>query len=1186
MSLFDFFKEKEEKKQDDQEVKEKKVAEEEAEASEKNEKTKDAEAKGENVEKSNGSNATQEMDDVLNAMKTHHEDKDEALAQHKKVEADSKDGKEKETKNTVEEAEKKVAKTETAQKTLEINKAKDVNTNGKAKAPVQTEKPAPKVEPQRITQPIVVTYVDEKGNKIANDYRFTGNYGDVLRMDDIPTIPGFRFITKGRPKYTIKEEMQHIKIVCKKDVVSYRLIPVLEDGQKIENAPVKTLQGKPDSIIDPAKYPQVNGYSAYQSRSYKVPERNGDVKVTYGALSRTLHIVYQTDSGKTLDEVPLKGKTGEKYTIDLRANKYPGYEIAKQPDSLTNRFDPNVTRIIVRFKPVTTKVFVEFLDENGNAIYKAQTYTGKYQQSYRIKLPKIVGYELVSDSSLLNGTFDKVNTTTVLRFRKSTVSFHINFWFNAEKTQSAGKSRLVKGVVGDLFTVTIPQLDGYIPSTHLVQGRFKAENNPNFDVIYNRIHCNLTVVIDDLTGHPLKNVKPLKISGDWGQPFKLDLPQIDGYKRPDKMYEGRFKQQNQVDHVNYEPKTVSLMVSYVDAKTKKEIPSYPAQQVTGTVGLTYTISPQIIDGYRVTEMPKNAHGVFSAEPENVVFEYEPVPSELVIHSYGNAHTPLSKARVMKGYYGEPYQIKTETIPGYEFESSSVKLKGTFPSTRQDVELKYNASNVKFRLVPVNEQNKQIDDRYIMDVSGLVNERWSLLLPVIPGYDRPKRKGSDEPVARIGDYIKPQMNGKDIKLRYTAKDEAVTIHFIFKGGAHDGQHPFKDYILTGKMDDNFTADLPMREGYTPESKSITGRFTADQQDITVYYNVNYENYIIQFVDPNGNVVGSEPQARGYYGEAIEIKNLPQGYNLPEVSNTNIILDGKGTVQDDNGHYKGIYQVPVEPQDVMVNINAQTKDGMSLGVGHQLYGKYHQPQTYEVEDITGYTPVNGKTITINFDLDQHDIPVIYEPKISKITVRYFSTEGVSIKEPKVYEGHYQEEYAISAPVIPGYIPVADDVRHGTYGSQDTDMAFTYRAGSDTQSKAIIPLDDLMDGDVTEVSTASDEGRVEPVNNTSNNTQDSQTEYPNYGAEVRKPTPARLKPQMPSAEKTDQEVSLKANVNAKEPVPQPAPAPQQPVKAENFAEEQAIKPAPAKPKAVKTDTNNTANLDPRSLFKKQSR
>ena len=150
----------------------------------------------------------------------------------------------------------------------------------------------------------------------------------------------------------------------------------------------------------------------------------------------------------------------------------------------------------------------------------------------------------------------------------------------------------------------------------------------------------------------------------------------------------------------------------------------------------------------------------------------------------------------------------------------------------------------------------------------------------------------------------------------------------------------------------------------------------------------------------------------------------------------------------------------------------------------------------------------------------------------------------------------------------------------------MAFTYRAGSDTQSKAIIPLGDLMDGDVTEVSTASDEGRVEPVSNTSNNTQDSQTEYPNYGAEVRKPTPARLKPQMPSAEKTDQEVSLKANVNAPEPDPQPVPAPRQPAKAENFAEEQAIKPAPAKPKAVKANTNNNANLDPRSLFKKQSR
>lgn len=1180
MSLFDLFRDKEEKKKDQEPKKELDQKQEGQEQEDTTDQNKD--------EKGDAENSTKEMDDVLNTMKKHHQNEEKA-DEVNKVPVEEKKHTSSTDKNKADnkaDESKKQIKTETAQKTLEINKAKDVSTNKKQAVKAEEPAPAPKVERKRVTQPIVVTYVDEKGNKIANDYRFTGNYGDVLRMDDIPTIAGFRFVTKGRPKYTIKEEMQHIKIVCKKDIVSYRLIPILEDGQKIENAPVKTLQGKPDTVINPAKYPQVNGYSAYQSRTYKVPEQNGDVKVVYGALSRTLHIIYQTDSGKTLDEVPLKGKTGEKYTIDLRANKYPGYEIAKQPASLTNRFDPNVTRQIVRFTPVTTKVFVEFLDESGNTIYKAQTYTGKYQQSYRIKLPKIDGYELVSDSSLLNGTFDKVNTTTVLRFRKASVSFHINFWFNVEKTQSAGKPRLVKGVVGDLFTVTIPQLDGYIPSTHVIQGRFKATNNKDFDVIYNRIHCNLTVVIDDLTGHPLKGVKPLKVSGDWGQPFKLNLPQIDGYKRPEKMYEGRFKQQNQVDHVNYEPKTVSLMVSYVDAKTKKEITSYPAQQVTGTVGLTYTISPQIIDGYRVIEMPANAHGVFTAEPNNVVFEYEPVPSELVIHSYGNAHTPLCKARVMKGFYGEPYQINTQDIPGYEFESSSVKLKGTFPSTRQDVELKYNASTVKFRLVPVNEKNQQLDDRYIMDVSGLVNERWSLLLPVIPGYNRPRRKGSDEPVARIGDYIKPQMNGKDIKLKYTAKDEAVTIHFIFKGGAHDGQHPFKDYVLTGKMDDNFTADLPMREGYTPEEKTIKGRFTDDQQDITVYYNVNYENYIIQFVDPNGNIVGSEPKARGYYGQAVEIKDLPEGYNLPEVSNTNIILDGKGTVQDENGHYKGIYQVPVEPQDVMVNINAQTRDGMSLGVGHQLYGKYHQPQTYEVEDITGYTPVNGKTITINFDLDQHDIPVIYEPKISKITVRYFSTEGVAIKKPKVYEGHYQEEYSISAPVIPGYVPVADDVRHGTYGSQDTDMAFTYRAGSDTQSKAVIPLTDLMDGDVTEVSTASDEGEEEPVSNVTNVDEAPKAEFPNYGAKVRKPTPARQSTQqVSSVEKTDQEVSLKANVNA----PAPQPAPTEPESEENYAEKQAIKPAKpnvhVKSNYQKTVSNN-AELDPRSLFKKQSR
>lgn len=1152
MSLFDIFKNKEE---------EEKVAEQEQKQ------TQQIDDKADEDNEANRANEAQDKTDETN-------DEENSLAQSALKEMKKHEKNATEQKNNTP---KQKASTNQDKKTLEINKAKEVKRNNKPNnlKPKNTANFVPK-KPKKVTQPIIVTYVDEKGDKIANDYRFTGNLGDVLRMDDIPTIPGFKFVTKGRPKYTVSEQIQNVKIVCKKDIISYRLIPVTENGKKISNAQVKTLQGQPDSPIDPAKYPQVAGYTAYQSRQYKVPKENSDIKITYGALPQTVHVIYQTDSGKKLDETVLKGKTGEKYTIDLRANKFPGYEINDQPGSLTNFFDPKVSRQVVHFAPITTKVIVEFLDENGNSINKSQTYSGKYHQSYRINLPKIPGFELVSDSTLLSGTFDKTNKTIVLRFRKSTVSFHINFWFDQEKTKSAGNSRTISGIVGDLYNINIPQLDGYTPSIQRVEGKFKALNNSDYDVIYKRIHCDLTVVLDDLTGHQLKGVKPLKISGDWGQPFKIDLPQIDGYERPTKMYEGRFKQITQVDHVNYQPKTVELMVSYVDAKTKKEIPSYPAQQVSGTVGLTYNISPQLIDGYRVTQMPDNASGVFTAEPKNVVFEYEPVPSELVIHKFGNAHTPLGKSQILKGYYGEPYEIKPDTIPGYDFESSSIKLKGTFPATRQDVELRYNAANVKFRLVPTNEKNKPIDDRYIMDVSGLVNERWSLLLPEIPGYNRPQRKGSDESVARIGDYIRPQMDGKDIKLKYSPKDETVTIHFIFKGGSHDGQHPFKDFVLNGKMDAPYKAKSPKREGYTPDPVIVKGHYTDEQQDITVYYNVNYETYIIQYVDPNGKVVSSESPAKGYYGQAIEIKDLPEGYNLPEISNTNIILDGKGTVQDKDGNYKGIYQVPVEPKDVMVNISAQTKDGMSLGVGHQIYGKYHQPQTYEVEDITGYTPVNGKNITINFELDQHNIPIIYEPKTSKITVRYFSTEGVAIKEPKVYEGKYQQEYSITAPSIPGYMVVSDDVRHGTYGAQDIDMAFTYRAGSDTQSKAIIPLDELLDDDVSETNT--NDSPVETMNVQTSNAQASDTtELPDYTGDIKQPTPAKRsnqtqKPETRKAEMINQEPDVDID-----PDDMLSEEDEKPV--ENQAAEQAIKPAPA------SKPRNNADLDPHKLFKKQN-
>ncbi|KXI18816.1 MucBP domain-containing protein [Lactobacillus crispatus] len=1019
-----------------------------------------------NLEKLQPKRASHQIQDELDneSNEDHEEDhKDSSNEQEKDSEDSSQEIDENKFSDQKNEEDEPAAKQEIESNEIDKEASKDKNER-------LTSKPSVPV-----TMPIIISFVNNE-SKIANDYRFTGKYGQKLTLDDLPKIPGYKPNIDKDFNYVISDLKQHITINYIPDVVSYQIVPVDEQMKPIGKNKNKTYKAKAGSEISLSKFPTVNGYTPFTARKYTVPKHDGEVKVVYDANMQNLQVVYKTTTGEILNTTPMRGKTGSNYEIDPSKNDFPGYKLIKHP-ALKGKVGPQDTAFTLVYAPIKTTLTVEYLDRSGNVIHKPLSTDGEYTTPYTIKVPKIDGYELTSDSSLLSGYYDKEDKTVVLRFNNATVKFQINYWFDKAKTQRAGNPRVVSGTIGEPYNIPTPELETYDASTSVVSGTFDAFKNPDIDVFYSKIQCQVKVLLEDEAGRPLLNAKPIIGKNALGEKYKFKLPQIEGYIKPQEFFEGTYSRRRETQRVNYKAKQVSVEIKYIDDKTGKEIVDFPAKTEYGLVGTAYNYSARMIDGYTPKSIPSNAKGIFTAKPKPIVFRYQPNASEIVIHSYDNALNLLGKPEIIKGYYGKQYNIKAHPKEGYTFERATADLTGTFPATRQDINVFYKAQEVNFNLIPVNQYDEPIDQgRYIKNVSGLVNQPWSRRMPVIPGYDlpltKPKQGAKAKPVKIIGGMLKASLDGKDLKLHYRPKKETALIHFVIKGGENDGLHPWEDDVLTGLMDQPFKTNPPKYFGYTAEPQQIVSRFTAEQKEITVEYKVNHEEYQINFVY-NNKVIKALPKGNGYFHESINIAEdsmIPQGYHLPTGADQSIYLDGSG-----------VYNVPIIPQEIMVTLIAQTEDGVSLGTQQSIYGKFGESRKIEVPAVKGYLPVNGPTVTLNFDLGVTTLPITYKAKTTKIVVKYFSTDGTQLMPSKTYSGQYQKHYEIKAPHIDKYVVQGDGLREGTFGLDDSETIFSYRAGADELNSAIVSLDDISNN-----SNAPADEDIEQEENVSNNDQ----------------------------------------------------------------------------------------------------
>lgn len=900
--------------------------------------------------------------------------------------------------------------------------------------------------PSVLAKPIIIQFLYQK-KKIANDYIFTGEIGQALDLTKIPAVTGYDLPDANKLNYSVTDHTQVVPIEMRPQLIHYRLVPVTEDREVIDKKYIKSLNGQPGESIVFSNFPQIPGYQAYTTRIYIVPDKSDDLQITYAPVQQSLTVVFITTSGVTLGEQTLHGKTGDPYRISTKEHHFEGYTLSKDdlPTNLEGNFEPGNQIVTLKYKPVESGVTISFIDERGNAIHKPLTFPGAYGESYHLNnLPPIDGYKLFSDPTLLIGKFDVKMQQIVLKYQRAEQKVKVRFWFDEKHTVSAGEDKILTGLTDDSYKMQVPVLDGYHPSTQIISGRFKVFSKKIFDIVYQPIKTVIKLSLQDEGGRQLPNVQSLTKTGVYGESYTFDLPDISGYVRPQEKISGKFYRPQDTIIVNYRPKQATLTINYLDSRTKKPIPNYNSETINGLVGTAYSIEPKMINGFKLTELPKEASGVYKRAQDVVNFLYHPNPAKIIIHQVDQANNTLFEPFELKGYFGDPYNIKPDELKGYAFESSSDKLSGVYPETPKDIYLYYKAEVISFTLAPANQMDKVIDKKYNLTISGMVGQQFSNGLPEIPGYS-PKNANRN-----IGGTIKSAMADKILLIEYEPDDAQAIIHFACAGGPRDGSTPFEDYPLNGKVAEQFKYTLPEIPGYHTNTPVLTGTFTPETIDLNVVYEVNQITYSIHYVTDQGQEIFTTAPTKASYGQTLDVMpSLPEGYHLPSGSSNEIVLNNNSD-----------YNIVISPDSIIAEVIAKTKDGKELNYRRQINGFYHQPQTFPAPHLNGYQPVDGNELTINFELGQKEIPVIYEPEKRSITVRYIDTQGNNLSDPTVISGYFDEPYKIEAKKFAGFVVInQDSTRTGKFGLNNSDTTFIYRAGSDEINPAITPLDDML-------------------------------------------------------------------------------------------------------------------------------
>ncbi|WP_301389926.1 MucBP domain-containing protein, partial [Enterococcus entomosocium] len=193
----------------------------------------------------------------------------------------------------------------------------------------------------------------------------------------------------------------------------------------------------------------------------------------------------------------------------------------------------------------------------------------------------------------------------------------------------------------------------------------------------------VTVRYEDVDGNPLSTETIL--NGTIGLPYETEAKEIPGWfltETPSNAFGIFTAEPQEVIYVYARSDAAPVTVKYEDAEGNQL--SEPTI-LSGKVGLPYESEPKEIPGWFLTETPSNAFGIFTAEPQEVIYVYARSDAAPVTVKYEDAEgNQLSEPTILSGKVGLPYESEPKEIPGWYVPETPSNAHGIFGKEAQEV----------------------------------------------------------------------------------------------------------------------------------------------------------------------------------------------------------------------------------------------------------------------------------------------------------------------------------------------------------------------------------------------------------------------------------------------------------------------------------------------------------------------
>ena len=157
-----------------------------------------------------------------------------------------------------------------------------------------------------------------------------------------------------------------------------------------------------------------------------------------------------------------------------------------------------------------------------------------------------------------------------------------------------------------------------------------------------------------------------------------------------------------------------ITVSYLDTSKRSLTPDI---SLKGKIGANYNVTAKTIPGYIVKEIPDNATGVFTDQPQNVKFVYSADPeststttpikaADVTVFYQDENGNQIAPEMILQGNMGDGYTTGTVEIPGYTLKVKPENATGFFSTAPQSVTYIYARNGSQTDIIP--EKNDQKD----------------------------------------------------------------------------------------------------------------------------------------------------------------------------------------------------------------------------------------------------------------------------------------------------------------------------------------------------------------------------------------------------------------------------------------------------------------------------------------------